>query len=149
MNTKKSLLVAMMLTVATSMAQAANTESPQDTLAKIFACEPIAETLKPAEVEKLIQSVGAQTTMRSGILGDYTLPTPLKFSGLNATGIFASFGEKPFYIAIVKGGDFQSYIKAQKLQSDKDGEEWVRVTGKRKVIVKGDDEEFGVGCYIQ
>jgi hypothetical protein len=149
MSTKKSLLAAMMLMAATSMTHAASPESPQDTLAKIFACEPIAESIKPAEVEKLILSIGAQTSMRSGVLADYTLPTPLKVLGADASAIFASFGDKPFYIAIIKGGDFQSFIKAQKLQSDKDGEEWIRVVGKRKVIVKGDDEEFGVGCYLQ
>ncbi|MDR1889413.1 MAG: hypothetical protein LBQ81_08585 [Zoogloeaceae bacterium] len=148
MNSKKSLIAAIMLMAATGAAHAEPPSSPQATLARILACESIAESSKPAVVEKLIKDIGAQTDERAGKIAWYTLPDPIKVLGYEVTGIVASYGDKPWYIAVIKNVELQSVVQALKLESDKDGEEWVRVEGKRKIIVKGDDEELGLGCYL-
>jgi hypothetical protein len=149
-NSKKSL-VAILMMAAAIMAHAEDkaVESAKATLSKVLACEPITESIRPAEVEKLIESIGAQTDDRAGNLAWYTLPNPVKVLGHDASGIVASYGDKPWYIAVIKNVDFQPFVEALKLQSVNDGEEWSRVVGKRKIVVKGDDEEFGMGCYLQ
>jgi hypothetical protein len=151
MTNSKKFLMAVMMAAAAVMVHAEDkvVENAKATLSKVLACEPIAESIHPAEVEKLIQSVGAQTDDRAGNLAWYTLPSPVEVLGHDVSGIVASYGDKPWFIAVIKNVDFQSFVDALKLQSEHDGEEWARVVGKRKIVVKGDNDELGMGCYLQ
>jgi hypothetical protein len=149
-SSKKILTAAFMMVVAVAThAEDKALENAKSTLSKVLACEAIAESISPAEVEKLIQSVGAQTDERAGNLAWYTLPNPVKVLGHDASGIVASYGDKPWFIAIIKNASFRPFVNALKLQNEKGGEEWARVIGKRKIIVKGNDDELGMGCYLQ
>jgi hypothetical protein len=151
----KFLIPALLLMAVFGAAYVAAPLPPQATLAKVLACESIAETIELADVKKLIESLGAQTDERTENIGWYTLPNPIKVLGhdVSVIGIYYN-GNELRYVSALKNGEWQTFIQALQLKLVNDGDDdwwWERVEGKRKIFAKEreDNDDLDFGCFLQ